>query len=133
MAALPEAHRAAADLIIRRILIDQSRWRSIAQPVATLDVLQQAVFADHRVMMRYRRSSDQRVQRYTVDPYGQVDKASVWYLIADHRAQSKMFRVDRIIDAESTDEPVQRRAGVELADQWATSPYALCNSALTEP
>ena len=132
MAALPEAHRAAADLISRRILIDPSRWRSSAQPV-TLDVLQQAVFADHRVMMRYRRSSDQRVQRYTVDPYGLVDKASVWYLIADHRAQPKMFRVDRIIDAESTDEPVQRRAGVEFADVWETSPYALRNSALTEP
>ena len=68
-----------------------------------------------------------------MDPYGLVDKASVWYLIADHRAQPKMFRVDRIIDAESTDEPVQRRAGVELADVWETSPYALRNSALTEP
>jgi predicted DNA-binding transcriptional regulator YafY len=118
MAALPEAHRGAADLISRRILIDPSRWRSGAQPVATLNVLQQAVFADRRIMLRYRRSSDQHVQRYTVDPYGLVDKASVWYLIADHKKQPKMFRLDRITHAEPTDEHVQRRSGVQLADVW---------------
>jgi predicted DNA-binding transcriptional regulator YafY len=120
MAALPEAHRDAADLISRRILIDPSRWRSTAQPVATLDVLQEAVFADRRVVLRYRRSSDQRVQRYTVDPYGLVDKASVWYLIADHDAEPKMFRVDRIIDAQPTEDPVRRRRGAQLADVWET-------------
>jgi predicted DNA-binding transcriptional regulator YafY len=120
MAALPEAHRDAADMISRRILIDPSRWRSATQPVTTLDVLQQAVFADRRVVMHYRRSSDQRVQRYTVDPYGLVDKASVWYLIADHKAQPKMFRVDRITDTQLSNEPVKRRTRVELAEVWET-------------
>jgi predicted DNA-binding transcriptional regulator YafY len=120
MAALPEAQRDAADLISRRILIDPSRWRSTAQPVTTLDVLQQAVFADRRIVLKYRRSSDQRIRRYAVDPYGLVDKASVWYLIADHKTEPKMFRVDRIAAAEPTDEPVKRRAGVQLADVWET-------------
>jgi predicted DNA-binding transcriptional regulator YafY len=120
MAALPEAHRDAADLISRRILIDPSRWRSTAHPVPTLNLLQDAVFNDRRLLIRYRRSTDQRVQRYTVDPYGLVDKASVWYLVADHRAVPKMFRVDRITDAKVTDQLVQRRAGVQLADMWTT-------------
>ena len=83
-----------------------------------LGILQQAIFTDRRLAIRYRPGYDGRLRFYTLDPYGLVDKAGVWYLVADHRREAKLFRIDRMSSARATDEPVQRRAGVELADLW---------------
>lgn len=119
MAALPAPHRAAADLVSRRVLVDPDRWRTGPRRAVDLGVLQQALFTDRRLKLRYRHGSDGVERRYTLDPYGLVDKAGVWYLVADHRATPRMFRVDRILAAELVDDPVHRRKGTELADVWA--------------
>ncbi|MEV5612132.1 YafY family protein [Streptomyces sp. NPDC052225] len=119
MAALPEPHRPAAELTRRRILVESSRW--MGPPPAEVDVsaLQDAVFADRRLRIRYRHSGADAPRTYTVDPYGLVSKAGVWYLVADRRAVPRLFRADRIHAARLTDAPVKRRDGVELADVWA--------------
>jgi predicted DNA-binding transcriptional regulator YafY len=123
MAALPAAHRPAADLTRRRVLVDPDRW--MARTGGTddgggtgVDALHTAVFTDRRLRLRYRHSGTQRPVGYTVDPYGLVAKAGVWYLVADHRRRERLFRADRIASATVTDAPVRRRAGVELADAW---------------
>jgi predicted DNA-binding transcriptional regulator YafY len=119
MAALPAPYRLDADLASRRILIDPARWREPSvRPAADLSTLQQAVFTDRRLRLRYRHSEDGRVRSYTLDPYGLVNKAGVWYLVADHRGEPKLFRADRVHGATVLDEPVQRRAGLELAEVW---------------
>lgn len=121
MAALPEPHREAADLVSRRILVDPVRWRSGPPRSAPhLGVLQDAVFTDRRLRLRYRHGYDDRVRSYTLDPYGLVDKAGVWYLVADRRGQPRLFRVDRVLAATVAEDPVQRRTGVELAEVWDT-------------
>jgi predicted DNA-binding transcriptional regulator YafY len=121
MAALPAPHRPGADLASRRILIDPVRWRGAPQhSAADLRVLQEAVFTDRRLRLRYRHGEDSRIRSYTLDPYGLVHKAGVWYLVADHRGQPKLFRADRTRSAAVLDEPVQRRGGLELADVWDT-------------
>ncbi|TGA88178.1 WYL domain-containing protein [Streptomyces sp. MZ04] len=122
MAALPERHRPAAELTSRRILVDSARWMvgaRVAGPAAVdLDVLQDAVFADRRLRLRYLHSGDAEPSTYTVDPYGLVSKAGVWYLVADRRGVPRLFRADRVRSATRTDAPVKRRPGVELADIW---------------
>ncbi|MGW1627442.1 helix-turn-helix transcriptional regulator [Streptomyces sp. NPDC002172] len=118
MAALPEAHRGAAELVSRRILVDPVRWRTGPAPAVDLGGMQAAVFDDRRLRLRYRSGEDGRVRTYTLDPYGLVDKAGVWYLVADHRGVPRLFRADRVLSAQVTDEPVRRRKGVELADVW---------------
>ncbi|MGW2862184.1 helix-turn-helix transcriptional regulator [Streptomyces sp. SDr-06] len=118
MAALPEPHRPAAELTSRRILVDPERWMRTAAPAVDLDVLNTAVFADRRLRLSYRHSGAARPNTYTVDPYGLVVKAGVWYLVADHRAAPRLFRAERVRSARLTDEPVRRRPGVELADVW---------------
>jgi predicted DNA-binding transcriptional regulator YafY len=119
MAALPAPYRLDADLASRRILIDPARWREPSvRPPADLSALQQAVFADRRLRLRYRHSEDGRVRRHTLDPYGLVNKAGVWYLVADHRGEAKLFRADRVHGATVLDEPVQRQDGLELAEVW---------------
>ncbi|MFC9494339.1 helix-turn-helix transcriptional regulator [Streptomyces sp. NPDC056982] len=119
MAALPEPHRPAAELTSRRILVEASRWRGGPMPAVDLGVLQEAVLTERRLRLRYRHSGTDTPRAYTVDPYGLVSKAGVWYLVADRRAEPQLFRADRVREATLTDAPVQRRQGVQLADVWA--------------
>lgn len=81
-------------------------------------MLQDAVFADRRLRLRYRHSGEQEARTYTVDPYGLVSKAGVWYLVADRRGKPQLFRADRVRSATVLAEVVRRRPGVELADVW---------------
>ncbi|MEU7578371.1 YafY family protein [Streptomyces sp. NPDC041068] len=122
MAALPEPHRPAAELMSRRVLVDSARWmpgaREAAPAAVDLDALQDAVFSDRRLRLSYRHGGDAAPSTYTVDPYGLVSKAGVWYLVADRRGAPQLFRADRVRSATVTDTPVKRRAGVELADVW---------------
>ncbi|MCX5204052.1 WYL domain-containing protein [Streptomyces sp. NBC_00237] len=122
MAALPEPHRPAAELTSRRIIVDPVRWRSSAASDGSagvdLGVLHEAVFADRRVRLRYRHADSSAVRAYTVDPYGLVSKAGTWYLVADHRGVPRLYRADRVRAAVLLDDPVRRRAGVELAEVW---------------
>jgi predicted DNA-binding transcriptional regulator YafY len=118
MAALPAPHRPAAEVTSRRILVDATRWKSGPQQSVDLEVLQDAVFSDRRLRLRYRHSGRREPCTYTVDPYGLVAKAGVWYLVADRRARPQLFRADRVRSARLLDDPVRRRPGVELADAW---------------
>lgn len=118
MAALPEPYRPAAELTSQRVLVDPARWMSAARPVEHLTTLQAAVFADRRLVLRYRHSGEREVRRYTLDPYGLVHKAGVWYLVADHRGAPRLYRESRVVSATVTDEPVRRRPGAELPELW---------------
>jgi predicted DNA-binding transcriptional regulator YafY len=123
MAALPAAHRPDADLTSRRVLIDPVRWRGGAGPEAPapgFDALQRGVFTGRRLRLRYRHGRDQRVRSYTLDPYGLVNKAGVWYLVADHDGGPALFRADRVQAATVIDEPARLRPGLELAEVWDT-------------
>ncbi|MEU5833924.1 WYL domain-containing protein [Streptomyces diacarni] len=118
MAALPAPHRPVAELTSRRILVDPDRWRSGPRADIELDALHDAVFTDRRLRIRYRHGGERELRTYTVDPYGLVSKAGVWYLVADRRRSPALFRVDRMASAKVLREPVRRRPGVELADVW---------------
>ncbi|MFE2944151.1 helix-turn-helix transcriptional regulator [Streptomyces sp. NPDC059255] len=123
MAALPALHRPDADLASRRVLIDPVRWRGAPgpdHPATELAAFQQAVFTGRRLRLRYRHGRDKRVRTYTLDPYGLVSKAGVWYLVADHDGEPALFRTDRALSAAVLDQPVRRRDGTELAEVWDT-------------
>ncbi|MFD8702580.1 helix-turn-helix transcriptional regulator [Kitasatospora sp. NPDC059648] len=123
MAALPAPHRPAAERVSERILVDPARWMQSSQAGAAdgpdLGELQYAVFADRRLRLRYRHSGTPAPVEYTVDPYGLVNKAAVWYLVADLHGEPRLFRADRVLTAETTEETVRRRAGVALGEAWA--------------
>ncbi|WP_431678393.1 helix-turn-helix transcriptional regulator [Kitasatospora sp. KL5] len=119
MAALPAPHRPAAEATSERILVDPARWlRPEPAARADLGVLQNAVFADRRLRLGYRHSGASGPSDYTLDPYGLVNKAGVWYLAADLDGAPRLFRADRTLTAEVLDEPVRRRPGLQLAEVW---------------
>ncbi|MFD0278584.1 helix-turn-helix transcriptional regulator [Kitasatospora sp. NPDC127111] len=119
MAALPAPHRPGAERISERVLVDPARWLQPGAPAGPdLGELQHAVFTDRRLRLRYRHSGTPVPVEYTVDPYGLVSKASVWYLVADLQGEPRLFRAERVLAAETAEEPVRRRPGVGLGDVW---------------
>jgi predicted DNA-binding transcriptional regulator YafY len=123
LAALPAPHRPQADLTSRRILIDPTRWGDTPEsghPDPHFEAFQQAVFTDRRLRVRYRHGRDRCERVYVLDPYGLVNKAGVWYLVADHHGEPHLFRADRARSATVSAEPAQGRDGQELSDLWDT-------------
>jgi predicted DNA-binding transcriptional regulator YafY len=80
--------------------------------------VQDALWSDRRLRLRYRRGLDRVVDR-TVEPYGLVCKAGTWYLLAGVDGQPRVYRVSRIEDAQLTDEAFERPAGFDLRAAWA--------------
>ncbi|PRW62505.1 helix-turn-helix transcriptional regulator [Actinopolyspora mortivallis] len=119
LSALPEIHRPAAEHTGSRVLVDPDRWMSEAEEVPELERLRAAVFAERKLRISYRHSGRPHPQEYTVDPYGLVSKAGVWYLVADHDASPVLLRAERIRAVEVTEHPVRRR-DVELGEVWET-------------
>jgi predicted DNA-binding transcriptional regulator YafY len=118
MRAVPRPFQDAAAAASQRILIDPERWLRAPESADALGVLQECVFADERVELGYRSSGQATARVRTVDPYGLVCKAGVWYLVADSDGEPRLFRVSRVASVAPTGEPVQRRAGVDLPDLW---------------
>jgi len=90
-------------------------------PVGHLGVLQAVVFSERRLRVRYRSGGGRGVGELAervVDPYGLVCKSGIWYLVADHDGEPRLFRVSRVVSAEADEAPVRRRDGVELAELW---------------
>jgi predicted DNA-binding transcriptional regulator YafY len=118
MTALPEPFRPEATATSQRVLVDPAGWMRPPDPPRHLDVLQGAVFADRRLRLRYRHTGAPAARSYTLDPYGLVCKAGIWYLIADHRGKPMLLRLTRVESASLTSAAVRRRPGADLAGEW---------------
>ncbi|MEV6157681.1 YafY family protein [Nonomuraea sp. NPDC052129] len=116
--ALPQTFRADAEAAAGATMIDPTRWgeRDRRRP-ELIDLLQAAVVRRRKVRLTYASSARERTERL-IDPWGLVDKDDIWYLIAGTERGQRTFRVDRIIEAEPTDQPAERPDDFTLADAW---------------
>mgnify|MGYP003584503093 CR=1 FL=1 len=116
-AALPSAHRHAAEVMAQKLFIDQTGWGS-NEVSPFLELLQRAVFEERRIGLLYERRDSDDPLRAEVDPYGLVSKAGAWYLVADFNGAGRMFRVDRVLDVRVLPEQARLRPHLELKDLW---------------
>jgi predicted DNA-binding transcriptional regulator YafY len=116
-AALPGESGRRVGRIRERLLVDSAGWGSRGSASPHLRVVQDAVFADRRLRLRYRRAEAQVTER-VVDPLGLVLKAGVWYLVADAADKRRLFRLSRVEAAETLDEPARRPHRFDLAAAW---------------
>lgn len=112
------ARRDRAGRLRERVLIDGERWFRTAPVPPHLTRVQDALWLDRRLRLKYRRTLDRVVDRM-VDPYGLVCKAGTWYMLAGVGGEPRVYRVSRIEDAEITDETFERPAGFDLRSAWA--------------
>ncbi|MDQ6880028.1 MAG: WYL domain-containing protein [Candidatus Dormibacteraeota bacterium] len=116
-ASLPGDTGRRAGRMRERLLVDSAGWGRRGSASPHLRVVQDAVFADRRLRLRYRRAEAQVVDR-VVDPLGLVLKAGTWYLLGDVDGARRLFRLSRVEAAEAVDAPARRPAGFDLAAAW---------------
>ncbi|TDU87782.1 putative DNA-binding transcriptional regulator YafY [Kribbella voronezhensis] len=107
-----------AEALSGAIVVDRRRWFAEAEDTGALPVLRQAVVTRRRVRVRYASATAGRPVRRTVDPWGLVEQAGRWYLIAAHRGVSRMYRVSRIEQVDVLDQPSERPEGLDLQEEW---------------
>jgi predicted DNA-binding transcriptional regulator YafY len=122
LAALPAPYRAGAERARQRVHVDARAWGRTGEETPHLRVIQDAVWSDQRLRVRYRRGEGRPVERL-VDPYGLVAKAGVWYLVAGtpDGGPERTYRVSRMEAAEPAGEAFERPQGFDLARSWDRS------------
>ena len=124
--ALPEKKRRSAEQARGRIYIDARRWAQADQPREHLAALQRAIWQDLRVELHYRDRAG-KVTRRTVEPLGLVAKAGIWYLVARSGEEMRVFRAERIIDAEVSAERFAWPPNFNLQEFWREWSIALAD------
>src|SRR5690242_7482320 len=116
--ALPDTFRADAEAAANAVVIDPARWgERLKERSDVVELLQHAVVRRRKVRFAYTSRGREQAER-VVEPWGLVDKDDVWYLVAGTERGQRTFRVDRIADAELTDETFERPAGFDLSAAW---------------
>lgn len=113
LSVLPEVTRRAAERARERIHIDLSGWKQSRDLVPFLPIVQEAVWSDRKLRFNYGEPPSSRV----IDPLGLVAKGSIWYAVAETRT----YRVSRMLDAEVLNESFVRPANFNLATYWEAS------------
>jgi predicted DNA-binding transcriptional regulator YafY len=117
--ALPARARRSIENGLSRVHVDARGWSRNAGPSAFLSMLRDAVWSDRCVTITYRDRGG-ATSRRTLEPYGLVAKAGIWYLVACDRETMKTFRVQRIEAVRVLDRAFTRPPGFDVAEYWAT-------------
>jgi predicted DNA-binding transcriptional regulator YafY len=113
-AALLPALRDASRTAAQRFHLDAPAWFREPDAPALLPPVAEAVWSDQVIGTRYRRDPGSAETERTLEPYGLVLKAGVWYLCArvtDAGARDTRVTDPRVTDARVTDARVTENGG----------------------
>lgn len=117
LAALPDAQAGRAIDARRRVLLDPLDWYRRVERPRFLSEIADAVWTETRVSVRYESWTTTRT--HTLDPFGLVIKAGVWYVVARSNQSIRTFRVSQIHEVQPLDEPFAVPRTFNLARHWA--------------
>ncbi|AMY53063.1 helix-turn-helix transcriptional regulator [Rhodococcoides fascians] len=113
IAAIPDAHRAAASTASQRILVRPDGFTYPHEPEEHLVELQRVVIDGVRIRITYRDRSGS-VNDRILDPIGLVYAGDHWYLLAGREGTERVYRVSRIDELTVLDEQAHRASTVDL-------------------
>ena len=116
-AALPTYHQQAVQQIRHRLHVDPFWWWREEQPLPFWEALQQAVFEDRKIRVRYERH-DGTLSERLLEAYSLVSKAGIWYLVARRDEKWRTYRVSRFHEVTLLGERFARDVGFDLAAYW---------------
>jgi predicted DNA-binding transcriptional regulator YafY len=120
--ALPEPFRDAAERAAAAVAVDPAAWgRAAVRAPDSLRVVRDAITARRVLRFRYAgsRTSPQDAAPREAAPWGLVDKAGVWYLVAGTDRGRRTFRVDRMTAVEpGADGTARVPDDLDLPQEW---------------
>ena len=124
-AALPLIQRREVERARQRLYIDPTNWFQIVEASPVLPILQQAVWEDRRVEVIYQPVEGHASAR-TLDAYGLVAKANIWYLVArkavgNSAGEMRNYRVARLSEVRLCDTCFERDPAFDLPTYWKDS------------
>jgi predicted DNA-binding transcriptional regulator YafY len=120
-AALPSSLRGDEQRVRQRIHVDPRPWKKQSgASLAYLKVVQQAVWGDRVLFVRYYSLVGQRIGPLDayIHPYGLVARGGNWYLVGHRRDHIAVLRVDYLLDAQIIDEACRRPEDFNLVMFW---------------
>ncbi|GIN23303.1 helix-turn-helix transcriptional regulator [Siminovitchia fordii] len=120
IASIPSFLQKNANDVWNRIHVDTSTWRQSTEKIEFFKILQQAIWNERKLQMKYERADGKIVER-VVDPLGLVAKGSTWYLIASSNEEFRNYRASRIESALMTAEKFSRPEDFNLSQYWDNS------------
>jgi len=121
LASLPTAFRQGAERARQRIHIDVSGWSRREEAVPFLPILQEALWLERKLNIKYERGAHCEPVERLLSPLGLVAKGSVWYLVASVDESVRSYRVSRIAQAEILNAPAPIPTDFNLAGYWEQS------------
>jgi predicted DNA-binding transcriptional regulator YafY len=121
LASLPSSFRQGAERARQRIHIDVSGWSKREEAVPFLPILQEALWLERKLKIKYERGENSEPVERLLSPLGLVAKGSVWYLVASIDGSVRSYRVSRISQAEILNEPAPVPSDFNLAEYWEQS------------
>lgn len=115
--AMPRRARETVGQTRGRVHVDSRRWIGVSSPSAALAALRDAVWNDRCVTIAYT-DRNGSVTRRTLDPFGLVTKAGIWYLVARDGETMKTFRVQRVARVRILERRFTRPASFDIAAYW---------------
>jgi predicted DNA-binding transcriptional regulator YafY len=117
LAALPAQQRHAVQMVQQRVHLDPTAWWQVPTASPSLEAIEHAIFTERQLLINYERHDGTLTER-VIEPYGLVDKASTWYLVAQSKREWRTYRVDRIRAVVILDTDFVRQDGFDLAAHW---------------
>jgi len=118
MDAISPSAKQQAEHARQRIHVDLGGWDTASRPdertPTLLPLLQQAVWDDRMITIRYRASRSS----FPVAPLGLVSKGGTWYLVGTWKNLFRTYNVARIHDVTVTDERFDRPGDFDLPSHW---------------
>lgn len=121
LASAPAVLKGDAEYARERLHVDGAGWHQSSEPTAQLQIVQEALWLERKLRIKYQRSGDGETVERIVLPLGLVAKRSTWYLVAQAEQEFRTYRVSRVVDAEMLDERFDRPNGFNLAAYWQQS------------
>ena len=129
LASLPSTFRQGAERARQRIYVDVSGWSRREEAVPFLPVLQEALWMERRLAIKYERGENCEPVERLISPLGLVAKGSVWYLVGAVDGHVRTYRVSRISTVDVLDEAAPVPVEFNLAEYWEQSASTLKSSA----
>ena len=101
----------------RTVHLDMPNWFRRADDTPQLPVVAESIRDHHSIDLTYRTASRSK-KHEGLAPLGIVNKAGVWYLVAESSGRTRVFRVARIETVRVRDDTFARPPDFDLAEFW---------------